>query len=102
MEDNHTSVLGMRNVIRQKNVETICLSHGDTISAFNSPSSVDLSTYASNSLFAYSAQCNFSGVKYPLSWINEVHRGVLTTVTGKKYVIQFVFKQNNNILKFKC
>lgn len=84
MEDNHTSVLGMRNVISQKNVETICLSHADTISAFDSSSSVDSSTCASNSLFVYSAQCNFSGVKYPLSWVNKVHDGALTAVTGSK------------------
>ncbi|XP_046683524.1 molybdenum cofactor sulfurase [Homalodisca vitripennis] len=30
-----------------------------------------------NSLFAYPAQCNFSGYKYPMNWVNEVQMGVL-------------------------
>lgn len=30
-----------------------------------------------NCLFAYSAQCNFSGTKAPLEWIEKVHKGAL-------------------------
>ncbi|KAK9721920.1 MOSC domain [Popillia japonica] len=33
-----------------------------------------------NSLFVYPAQCNFSGTKYPLEWIDKVQRGGLNTI----------------------
>jgi molybdenum cofactor sulfurtransferase len=39
------------------------------------------SAYDGNSLFAYSAQCNYSGLKYPLSWVSKVQNGVLNCKT---------------------
>jgi molybdenum cofactor sulfurtransferase len=79
MEDNHTSVLGMREVVAMNGAKVRCLSHEQTLHTFNSNkiTSELSSNQESNSLFVYSAQCNFSGVKYPLSWIKKVHDGAL-------------------------
>lgn len=37
-------------------------------------------------LFAYSAQCNFSGVKSPLVWIDKVQKGALDAVLKQQPV----------------
>ncbi|XP_043587723.1 molybdenum cofactor sulfurase 1 [Bombus pyrosoma] len=86
-QDNHTSVLGMREVVNKKGVKISCLSHNNAFEIFNSSKS--MSSYQqqnnpikSNSLFAYSAQCNFSGLKYPLTWIRDVHNGILSSVVS--------------------
>ncbi|XP_050540108.1 molybdenum cofactor sulfurase isoform X2 [Daktulosphaira vitifoliae] len=39
------------------------------------------SSKSNNSLFVYPAQSNFSGVKYPLSWIDKCKKGVLNKYT---------------------
>lgn len=38
----------------------------------------------SNNLFVYPAQCNFSGSKYPLTWIDHVRNGVLNDLIKEK------------------
>ncbi|KOC70306.1 Molybdenum cofactor sulfurase 1 [Habropoda laboriosa] len=87
-QDNHTSVLGMREVIVKKGAKVTCLSHSNVFEIFNSPSkslrSSSFSQQNSNSLFVYPAQCNFSGLKYPLTWIKDVHNGVLSNVVSDK------------------
>ncbi|KAL0129432.1 hypothetical protein PUN28_001598 [Cardiocondyla obscurior] len=81
MQDNHTSVLGMRDVVAARGAEVICLGHDQTFQIFNERLSLCDSDekQSSNSLFVYSAQCNFSGFKYPLKWIRDVHAGSLST-----------------------
>ncbi len=61
-----------------------CLEHENAFAEFNkfvakNSTSVESrsSTYVGNALFVYSAQCNFSGCKYPLEWIEKVGRGAL-------------------------
>lgn len=86
-QDNHTSVLGMREVVNKKGVKTSCLSHNNAFEIFNSSKSMSSyqqqnNSIKSNSLFAYSAQCNFSGLKYPLTWIRDVHNGILSSVVS--------------------
>lgn len=73
LEDNHTSVLGMRECAT--NVTTI--PHRNAFEIFSSPKNCTLDLQGTNSLFVYPAQCNFSGTKYPLSWISKVQRGAL-------------------------
>lgn len=73
LRDCHTSVLGMREVVRAKNIRAV--EREDFVSEkflkdFQS-SSVDEAN--SNSLLVFPAQCNFSGFKYPLDLIPKVH-----------------------------
>lgn len=44
----------------------------------------------SNSLFIYPAQCNFSGTKYPLDWIERVQSGHLNGIKGPRSKRWFV------------
>ncbi|XP_063226583.1 molybdenum cofactor sulfurase 3 [Bacillus rossius redtenbacheri] len=84
LQDNHTSVLGMRVPAAEKCGSVYCLSDSDVFDAFSTNCIEDESTHgaahAGNSLFVYPAQSNFSGVKYPLSWIAQAQDGRLETV----------------------
>lgn len=104
LEDNHTSVVGMREVAVQCGARAVCVAEQDIIS----PSQFELGTTLSRSgtpqsepvtsncvlndisedqdrsnqreilnLFAYPAQSNFSGKKYPLSWAADIQNGQL-------------------------
>ncbi|KAH0560402.1 molybdenum cofactor sulfurase 3 [Cotesia glomerata] len=81
LQDNHTSVLGMRDVIAQKNVSVESMTRDEAFQHFSADKSAVRPNSGrksnKNSLFVYSAQCNFSGYKYPLEWIEKVHRGAL-------------------------
>nr|XP_031838344.1 molybdenum cofactor sulfurase isoform X2 [Nomia melanderi] len=84
-QDNHTSVLGMREVVAQRGAKVTCLKHDEAFDIFKSPMtslSPSQQEGKSNSLFVYPAQCNFSGLKYPLKWINYTHNGVLSNITS--------------------
>ena len=86
-QDNHTSVLGMREVVAKKGANITCLSHSNAFETFKSPLNPSLtssSQTSSNSLFVYPAQCNFSGLKYPLKWVEDVHNGVLSNIIHDK------------------
>ncbi|XP_076761936.1 molybdenum cofactor sulfurase isoform X2 [Xylocopa sonorina] len=90
-QDNHTSILGMREVVHKRGAKITCLSHNDIFKIFNSPlKTVNIHLKKSNSLFVYPAQCNFSGMKYPLSWIKNVHDGVLSNVISSAFTKWYV------------
>lgn len=94
-QDNHTSVLGMREIVNKKGAKITCLTHNNAFKIFNSSNSMYFypqqnNSAKSNSLFIYPAQCNFSGLKYPLTWIRDVHNGVLSNAvfdTSTKWYI---------------
>ncbi|ELW64587.1 Molybdenum cofactor sulfurase [Tupaia chinensis] len=72
LTDSHTSVVGMRKVTTARNVmstpvrpEDICLVEKQGALANDSDCQLP-------HLFCYPAQSNFSGTRYPLSWIKEV------------------------------
>ena len=86
LEDNHTSVIGMRECAKEKGaqacgisfeeIDNILQDAGDnTNKAFPQESS----TPHRNALFAFPAQSNFSGQKYPLDWCTKVKQGRLAT-----------------------
>ncbi|XP_058791416.1 molybdenum cofactor sulfurase 3 [Phymastichus coffea] len=85
LQDNHTSVLGMRELVLQKGANVVCIDHKNAYRIleqnFDSNYSIEKQ---SNSLFVYSAQCNFSGLKYPLSWIDKVKSGYLNSYVGNE------------------
>ncbi|CAL7939179.1 unnamed protein product [Xylocopa violacea] len=90
-QDNHTSILGMREVVHKRGARVTCLSHNDVFKIFNSSSkTTNIHSKKSNSLFVYPAQCNFSGAKYPLSWIKSVHNGVLSNVISSSFTRWYV------------
>lgn len=68
LRDNHTSVLGMREIVQAKRI--ICLERSEFLN--REFSKLQLSS-AMNSLFVFPAQCNFSGFKYPLELIDEIN-----------------------------
>uniref|UniRef100_A0A914UT90 Uncharacterized protein n=1 Tax=Plectus sambesii TaxID=2011161 RepID=A0A914UT90_9BILA len=76
LNDSHTSVVGMREVVRERCGAIACLG------AEQLEQSVDLSSTASESnnnnrtasLFVLTGQSNFCGRKYPLQWIEKIRR----------------------------
>ncbi|XP_011301332.1 molybdenum cofactor sulfurase 3 [Fopius arisanus] len=85
LENNHTSVLGMRDVTMKNGGRIKCLGFHEAFERFQSDESIpDVIESRSNSLFVYPAQCNFSGLKYPLEWIQETHKGTLNSLTDEQ------------------
>lgn len=64
LRDNHTSVLGMREIVKTKNIN--CIEREQFMKNDFGQSS------SGNSLFVYPAQCNFSGFKYSLEKIEAI------------------------------
>ncbi|KAG5317402.1 MOCO1 sulfurase, partial [Pseudoatta argentina] len=86
IQDNHTSVLGMRDVVTTRGADVICLNHDQAFKVLGQHSTTIHDSNEkrnSNSLFVYSAQCNFSGLKYPLKWISDTHAGALSIFAKK-------------------
>ena len=85
LQDNHTSILGMRELLAEKNVEITCIDHKTAFEKLNDLSQSDFNKVnKNNSLFVYSAQCNFSGIKYPLTWIDNIKKGNLNYFLNTK------------------
>ncbi|XP_044728326.1 molybdenum cofactor sulfurase, partial [Chrysoperla carnea] len=73
-QDNHTSVLGMRQYAEKFH----CILNKDLNDTFQSAyPKLDKNISDTNSLFVYPAQSNFNGAKYPLEWIQKVQNGCL-------------------------
>jgi molybdenum cofactor sulfurtransferase len=92
--DNHTSVQGMREIIKDKVESILCIEeiaeqsfkehliHGNKDQHNNG-----------NSLFVYPAQSNYCGRKYPLEWTKEIHEHQMTfqgSFPGRWFVLQDV------------
>ncbi|XP_054439520.1 molybdenum cofactor sulfurase isoform X2 [Pteronotus mesoamericanus] len=89
LTDNHTSVVGMRTVARAKNVTFMPIRPEDMCSAEKQGAATCDPDCQLVHLFCYPAQSNFSGARYPLSWIGEVKSGQTRPVgvPGKWYVL---------------
>lgn len=95
LQDNHTSVQGMRERAAERGAEVVCVGHQEVESMLHGPpchgvmeetvlakphegqcqgmsSSVDGPRRKNRSLFVYPAQSNFSGRKYSLEWIQRI------------------------------
>lgn len=66
LRDNHTSVLGMREIVRTENIH--CIERQEFL---NDNFDGD-GAYEGRSLYVYPAQCNFNGFKYPLDKIHRI------------------------------
>lgn len=75
----------MRDVVAARGAEVICLGHDQAFQILGQRSTPHDSNEkrSSNSLFVYSAQCNFSGLKYPLKWIRDAHAGALSVFASQ-------------------
>ncbi|MCL4132072.1 UNVERIFIED_CONTAM: hypothetical protein GTU68_036892, partial [Idotea baltica] len=85
-QDNHTSILGMRESAHKNGAKVVCLpinTIDETLCGEKNEDQLDI-TDVDNCLFAYPAQCNYSGTKYPLSWVDKVQKGGLKSKTMKK------------------
>ena len=113
LEDNHTSVVGMREVATQFGASIVCTTEEDIVSLSQTESTAQEPTVNQSNgltpekenhnhtqpsppltestsshsdhqnsgpyhLFAFPAQSNFSGQKYPLSWVVDIQRGMLS------------------------
>ncbi|XP_050305303.1 molybdenum cofactor sulfurase 3 [Anthonomus grandis grandis] len=90
LEDNHTSVLGMRNLAPQWQEVKLdkafeVLNHSNNSLSTNEEEEES----SGNCLFVYPAQSNFAGNKYPLSWIDHIQNGRLRNlnIAAKKYYV---------------
>ena len=89
LEDNHTSVVGMREAVAHGGGSVVCVnpmfirrrlqnhqaSTTSTVPLKSQVVSPMLSTAGPHHLFAYPAQSNFSGYKYPLEWVTDFTSG---------------------------
>ncbi|XP_005372873.2 PREDICTED: molybdenum cofactor sulfurase [Chinchilla lanigera] len=89
LTDNHTSVVGMRKVAEAMHVTYTPVSPEDMWSAEEQSAVACDPDCQLPHLFCYPAQSNFSGTRYPLSWIEEVKSGRLrpVNVPGKWFVL---------------
>lgn len=88
LENNHTSILGMRCYATHiQEIKTV-----DAFKVLSEPQKCSIAKIntGNNNLFVYPAQCNFSGTKYPLDWIENVHKGCLNDLTDVKSSNWFV------------
>ncbi|KAL0269311.1 UNVERIFIED_CONTAM: hypothetical protein PYX00_007094 [Menopon gallinae] len=76
-QSNHTSIIGGREIAAERGIDFFCLGYDESFSLFSGEVRRQNKTYSGNSLFAYPAQCNYSGRKYPLEWIEKVQNGVI-------------------------
>ncbi|XP_028630666.1 molybdenum cofactor sulfurase [Grammomys surdaster] len=82
LTDNHTSVVGMRKVAAAMNVTSTPVKPEDMWSAEGKGVAACDPDCQTPHLFCYPAQSNFSGTKYPLSWIDEVKSGRRSPVSA--------------------
>ncbi|CAH2019682.1 unnamed protein product [Acanthoscelides obtectus] len=73
LQHNHTSVLGMRCFSKRYTEVKV----EDAFEIEDHSEETSSLSDAGNGLFVYPAQCNFSGTKFPLSWIERVKAGKL-------------------------
>lgn len=77
LQDNHTSALGIRHYAKNSRA----IKSSDAFSAMSGRVAGPTNALREhNSLFVYPAQSNFSGAKYPLSWIDAVKNGALNKI----------------------
>ncbi|XP_038186287.1 molybdenum cofactor sulfurase isoform X1 [Arvicola amphibius] len=89
LTDNHTSVVGMRKVASAMNVTSTPVKPEDMWSLEEKGAGACDPDCQLPHLFCYPAQSNFSGTRYPLSWIEEVKSGRRSpvSVSGRWFVL---------------
>ncbi|XP_014735987.1 PREDICTED: molybdenum cofactor sulfurase isoform X2 [Sturnus vulgaris] len=88
LTDSHTSVVGMRGITASMNVLSVPIKPKEILLAKSSLPAEEQNCTTPH-LFSYPAQSNFSGTKYPLSWIQDIKSGKLCPIKipGKWFVL---------------
>ncbi|NWY40695.1 MOCOS sulfurase, partial [Sylvia atricapilla] len=88
LTDSHTSVVGMRGITALMNVLSVPIKPKEILLA-KSRLPAEERNCTTPHLFSYPAQSNFSGTKYPLSWIQDIKSGKLCPIKipGKWFVL---------------
>uniref|UniRef100_A0A8C3RXJ1 Molybdenum cofactor sulfurase n=1 Tax=Chelydra serpentina TaxID=8475 RepID=A0A8C3RXJ1_CHESE len=89
LADNHTSVVGMRGITAAMNVLSVPVKPKEMLLSEKNRVPAEEQNCTTPHLFCYPAQSNFSGTKYPLSWIQEIKSGNLCPIKmpGKWFVL---------------
>nr|XP_020030446.1 molybdenum cofactor sulfurase-like [Castor canadensis] len=89
LTDNHTSVVGMRKVAATMNVPSTPVRPEDMCLVEERGAVPHDTDCQLPHLFCYPAQSNFSGIRYPLSWVRDVQSGQMNPVStpGKWFVL---------------
>nr|XP_033786525.1 molybdenum cofactor sulfurase isoform X2 [Geotrypetes seraphini] len=89
LTDNHTSVVGIRAITASKNVLSISVTPEEIPPLERNCTTIKEHHCNIPHLFCFPAQSNFSGTKYPLSWIQKVQSGTLCvkSTPGKWFVL---------------
>jgi molybdenum cofactor sulfurtransferase len=83
LDRNHTSVVGMREVLADKGFRCIsvaaerCCRQASLAEAAAEGEAEPSSPSLDTALFAFPAQCNYSGQRFPLGWVQEARDGHL-------------------------
>ena len=80
--DNHTSVFGMRELIADRANSCVCITEAELLQSTKYSGETVKTARSSNNLFAYPAESNFSGRKYPLDWIEKIQNRQMEFQTG--------------------
>ncbi|KAM9097564.1 molybdenum cofactor sulfurase [Sarcophilus harrisii] len=89
LTDSHTSVVGIRKVTEAVQVSAMSVKPEDILLSDKSNGAVYEPACKTPHLFCYPAQSNFSGTRYPLSWIESLKSGSLSPMTtpGEWFVL---------------
>ncbi|XP_061851337.1 molybdenum cofactor sulfurase [Colius striatus] len=89
LTDSHTSVVGMRGITAAMNVLSVPIKPKEILLSEKNKLPDEEQNCTTPHLFSYPAQSNFSGTKYPLSWIQDVKSGKLCPieVPGKWFIL---------------
>ncbi|XP_073942978.1 molybdenum cofactor sulfurase isoform X1 [Choristoneura fumiferana] len=96
LQDNHTSVLGLREIAKDKNADVVHISHEEFLESIENadrthtlsiPQIQNEQKNKGNTLLVYPAQSNFNGFKYPINCINAIKDGCLNSYI-KKHLCQ--------------
>ncbi|XP_058063911.1 molybdenum cofactor sulfurase [Anopheles bellator] len=83
LRDSHTSVLGMREIVRTGRIAAI--ERRELLRALNEGCSRPVAATGHPSLLVFPAQCNFNGVKYPLELLDVIERNGLPGYVGDTF-----------------
>ncbi|NXE04421.1 MOCOS sulfurase, partial [Lophotis ruficrista] len=89
LTDSHTSVVGMRGITTSMNVLSVPIKPKEILLSEENRLPAEEQNCTTPHLFSYPAQSNFSGTKYPLSWIQDIQCGKLhpMKIPGKWFVL---------------
>ncbi|NXY40253.1 MOCOS sulfurase, partial [Ceuthmochares aereus] len=89
LTDSHTSVVGMRGITALMNVLSVPIKPKELLLSEENRLPAEEQNCTTPHLFCYPAQSNFSGTKYPLSWIQDIKSGKLCPIKipGKWFVL---------------